>query len=60
MSGRIDFSKSSRTLAQRRHDLVGEAWRRIWEHAELDKAYLADYERYRPDGTIEICIGLNG
>jgi predicted transcriptional regulator YdeE len=43
-----------------RHDLVGEAWRRIWEHTELDKAYLADYERYRPDGTIEICIGLNG
>lgn len=41
-----------------RHDLVGDAWRRIWERTELDKTYLADYERYQPDGRIEIFIGV--
>lgn len=41
-----------------RHDLVGAAWRRVWAHDDLPKTYLADYERYGPDGSIELCIGV--
>lgn len=42
-----------------RHDLVGAAWQRVWAHDELPKTYLADYERYGPDGSIDLCIGIS-
>lgn len=45
-------------LEPAREDLVGEAWGRIWERTDLDLAYLADYERYGADGSIEISLGL--
>ena len=46
------------TVENGRHDLVGAAWQRVWAHEELPKTYLADYERYDPDGSIELCIGV--
>nr|WP_259371992.1 GyrI-like domain-containing protein [Caldimonas mangrovi] len=41
-----------------RPDLVGAAWQRVWQRDDLRKTYLADYERYGPDGGIELCIGV--
>ena len=39
-------------------DLVGAAWSAIWQRTDLKKTTLADYERYQPDGSIDIHIGL--
>jgi predicted transcriptional regulator YdeE len=41
-----------------RNDLVGEQWQRIWAGPDLRQTYIADFERYAPDGTIEISIGV--
>jgi predicted transcriptional regulator YdeE len=41
-----------------RHDLVGTAWQDIWQRTGLRKTFIAEYERYQPDGRIEISIGL--
>ncbi|WP_395702401.1 GyrI-like domain-containing protein [Aquabacterium sp.] len=41
-----------------RFDRVGEAWQRIWQRGDLAKTFIAEYERYGPDGRIEISIGL--
>ena len=41
-----------------RPDLVGDAWQRIWALTDLQKTYVADFERYSPDGDIEISIGV--
>lgn len=41
-----------------RIDLVGTAWQAIWQRTDLKKTTLADYERYQPDGSIHIHIGL--
>lgn len=41
-----------------REDLVGEAWQRIWARDDLDLSYVSDFERYDPDGAIEISLGL--
>ncbi|MES2939998.1 MAG: effector binding domain-containing protein [Pseudomonadota bacterium] len=41
-----------------RHDLVGAAWQEIWARTDLDRTFVADYEHYRPDGGIEILVGL--
>ncbi|MCJ0763527.1 GyrI-like domain-containing protein [Variovorax terrae] len=41
-----------------RVDLVGAAWQAIWARHDLKKTYLADYERYGADGTIDIFIGI--
>lgn len=41
-----------------RPDLVGAAWQEIWSRDDLALSYLADFERYAPDGTIEISLGL--
>jgi predicted transcriptional regulator YdeE len=40
-----------------RHDLVAAAWQRIWD-TPLAKTFIADYERYGPDGEIEILVGI--
>ncbi len=39
---------------------VFETWKQIWELEEklmLKRDYVLDYEKYYPDGTIEIYIG---
>ncbi|MCW7538238.1 GyrI-like domain-containing protein [Aquabacterium sp. A7-Y] len=41
-----------------RRDLVGEAWRRIWESQDLKKTFIAEYEHYKPNGEIDICVGI--
>ncbi len=41
-----------------RFDLVGEAWQRIWQRADLPKTFIAEYEHYAADGAIRISIGL--
>jgi predicted transcriptional regulator YdeE len=41
-----------------RPDQVGAAWQAIWQRGDLSKTFLADYERYAPDGRIDISIGL--
>lgn len=40
-----------------RFDQVGPAWQDIWRR-EFPRSYIADYERYAPDGTIEILVGM--
>jgi predicted transcriptional regulator YdeE len=46
-------------VAQGRPDLVGAEWQQIWQRTDLQKTTLADYERYQPDGTIGIHIGVS-
>jgi predicted transcriptional regulator YdeE len=41
-----------------RFDLVSPAWQAIWQQTDLQKTTVADYERYQPDGTITIHIGV--
>ena len=41
-----------------RHDLVGDAWRMIWQQADLPKSYRCEHERYDTDGRIRIHVGL--
>lgn len=45
-------------VAAGRHDQVGRAWQDIWQRTGLHKTFIAEYERYQPDGRIEISIGL--
>jgi predicted transcriptional regulator YdeE len=45
-------------VANGRFDLVGEAWQRIWATTDLDKTYLCDFERYQPNGQIDILVGI--
>lgn len=42
-----------------RFDQVGPAWQAIWQRSDLPKTTLADYERYQPDGTISIHVGVS-
>lgn len=42
-----------------RVDKVGEAWAETWQRGDLPKNYVADYERYRADGGIELWVGLH-
>ena len=52
-------SRRARLPVERgRPDLVGAAWQHAWTLHDLPKTYLADYERYGPDGSIELCIGV--
>lgn len=39
---------------------VGDAWTRIWQHKDLAKTFIADYEHYHSHGGIDICIGVAG
>lgn len=43
-----------------RPDQVGAAWQRIWQRDDLRKTFVADFERYRGHGDIEIHIGIDG
>lgn len=37
---------------------VGDVWREIWRRDDLHKTFVCDYERYQPDGTIDIHVGV--
>ena len=41
-----------------RFDLVGAKWQEIWARGDLAKTFIADFERYRPTGEIDILIGI--
>jgi predicted transcriptional regulator YdeE len=41
-----------------RFDLVGAAWKQVWQWSERPKTFIADYERYRAEGAIELLIGV--
>ena len=41
-----------------RVDQVGLAWQEVWLRGDLPKAFVADCERYRADGQIDILVGL--
>ncbi len=45
-------------VAPGRFDLVGAKWQEIWWRHDLRKTFIAEYERYRANGEIEILIGL--
>ncbi|MFE4239782.1 GyrI-like domain-containing protein [Peribacillus butanolivorans] len=40
---------------------IGETWKKIWQledEKKLDRAYSLDYEKYYPDGKVEIHIAI--
>ena len=39
-------------------DSVGEAWMQIWNESN-GRCYVADYDVYKPDGGVEIYVGVN-
>jgi predicted transcriptional regulator YdeE len=41
-----------------RADLVGEAWQAVWREDASNRAFIADGERYRTDGRIDLLLGL--
>lgn len=41
-----------------RFDLVGPAWQIVWARHDLRKTYIADCERYRSTGEIDLSIGI--
>jgi predicted transcriptional regulator YdeE len=41
-----------------RSDLVGETWQSIWQQDPSSRTFIADFERYDADGTIEIGLGV--
>jgi predicted transcriptional regulator YdeE len=41
-----------------RFDLVGPAWQATWKRHDLRKTFIADGERYRANGEIDILIGI--
>ena len=45
-------------VAQGRPDLVGESWMAIWQQDAAKRTFIADFERYRVDGTIDILLGI--
>ncbi len=46
------------TVPPNRFDQVGAVWQEVWQRDDLPKAFVADCERYRANGEIEILIGL--
>ena len=36
---------------------VGEAWMQIWKASD-GRSYVADYDLYRPDGRVEMYVGV--
>ena len=45
-------------VPQGRPDLVGESWVAIWQQDTSKRTFIADCERYRTDGTIDILLGI--
>lgn len=57
----VDVPASRRALfpvKSGRPEQVGTAWREIWARDDLQKTFVCDYERYQPDGTIVIHVGI--
>jgi len=46
-------------VERNRFDLIGPAWRAIWQRSDLVKTFVAEYEQYLADGGIRISIGLS-
>ena len=45
---------------QRGHpEKVVDVWHEIWRTDTLQKTFVCDYERYQPDGTISIHVGVH-
>ena len=42
-----------------RPELVGEAWQTIWQQDTSTRTFIADCERYRSDGAIDILLGVS-
>jgi len=45
-------------VSEGRPERVPQAWQAIWARDDLAQTYIADYEHYRPDGRIDISIGV--
>lgn len=45
-------------VPQGQFDQVGPAWLEVWQRDDLPKTFIAECERYRADGQIDILIGL--
>ncbi len=41
-----------------RPDLVGQVWQQIWQQDTTKRTFLADFEVYKPDGSINIWLGV--
>jgi predicted transcriptional regulator YdeE len=39
-------------------ELVGESWVNIWRQDASARTFIADFERYKADGTIDILLGV--
>jgi predicted transcriptional regulator YdeE len=39
---------------------VGAKWQEIWSMMDLPRSFAADYERYKPNGEIDIFISVHG
>lgn len=37
---------------------VGDVWQAVWQRSDLPKTFVADGERYRANGEIDILVGL--
>ena len=37
---------------------IGETWHEVWSRNDLAKTFIAEYERYQADGSIDVWIGL--
>ncbi len=42
-----------------RFDLVGAAWKTIWQRSDLAKTFIAEFEQYHANGDITVSIGLS-
>jgi predicted transcriptional regulator YdeE len=45
-------------VADGRPDLVGEAWQQVWAQDASQRTFIADAERYRSDGRIDLLLGV--
>lgn len=57
----IEINDQSYKVFHCQRETVVATWKNIWqqeENSELKRAYKADYEKYLPDGTVEIYIGV--
>ncbi len=41
-----------------RVDQVGAVWQDVWQRGDLRKTFVADCERYRANGEIDILVGV--
>jgi predicted transcriptional regulator YdeE len=39
---------------------VGATWQAIWSRMDLPRTFMADYERYKSNGEIDILVSVNG